>query len=373
MIKKYKQDFLQGLKAQLDPAAASIAGYITEKTFINGKPFSFEGHEFQEFITQLIEDNPGWTFAIKKCSQIGLSELFNRIVLSRMALRPGEGVLVSFPSKSFSQEVIKTRFTEVISESPSLKSLLDPNVDSASVKRFLNGSILYGLGGNKNSNSSLLNRPISLILVDEVDRQDVDVYSGFRSRMTHTAPENRLVLMISTPTAPGIGIDAEYDDCRIQYQAKLRCDCGHIWEPDYYKDIHIPGYNESLLLLTKSKAASLDTDKAYLECPECKAHLDQTNSKPVYIKKINEEGTAKRIGVALSPFCAPSFITPADLVESSLTYTSHVEFLNQGLGKTADLRDSSIPVDHIHFQADKPAGMRLVGLDMGKTGHFYPH
>ena len=364
------ESFLSGLRSRLDPAAATLSNYITEKTYLNGKKFSFKGHEYQEFLTKLIEDNPGFTHVWKKPSQIGLSELANRVVLARMGLRPGEGVLIAFPSKTFSQEVIKTRITDVINESPALKSLQDPNVDSASVKKFTNNSILYGLSGNKGGSSSLLNRPIATVLVDEVDRQDVDVYSGFRSRQTHTMPLDRLNMLVSTPTAPGVGVDAEYDDCHIQYQAMLRCNCGHEFDPDYYSDVHIPGYTASLKLLTKSKAALLDLTEAYLECPSCKLHLVASNVEVFYEKNINKLGTKKRIGVALTPFVALSFITIPDLVESSITYTSYVEFLNQGLGKTANLEDSSILAKDIKFLPADNKGMRIVGLDLGKQCAF---
>ncbi len=370
-MKPLAESFFFSLKTRLDPTASTISHYITNKTFLNGKKFSFKGHEYQKFLTTLIEDNPGFTHVWKKPSQIGLSELANRIILSRMALKHGEGVLISFPSKLFSQEVIKTRIADIISESPELKTLQDPNVDSASAKKFTNNSILYGLSGNKGSNSSLLNRPIATVLVDEVDRQHIDVYSGFRSRQTHTLPLDRLNILISTPTAPGVGIDSEFDDCHVQYQAMLRCKgCGHEFDPDYYNDVHIPGYNESLKLLTKPKAARLDLTESYLECPGCKEHLEHSNTEVFYEKTINEEGTKKRIGVALTPFVALSFITIPDLVESSITYTSYVEFLNQGLGKTANLRDSSIPLDHIIFKPEVAKGIRIVGLDLGKMCAF---
>lgn len=364
------ETFLSGLETRLDPAATTLSHYITDKTYLNGKKFSFKGHEYQEFLTKLIEDNPGFTHIWKKPSQIGLSELANRIVLARMALKHGEGVLISFPSKTFSQEVIKTRIADVISESPPLKLLQDPDVDSASAKKFKNNSILYGLSGNKGSNSSLLNRPIATVLVDETDRQSPDVYSGFRSRQTHTLPLDRLNMLVSTPTAPGVGIDAEFNDCHIQYQAMLRCDCGHEFDPDYYKDITIPRYTDSLKLLTKTKAAKLDLTGAYLSCPSCGEHLYATNTEVFYEKTINELGTKKRIGVSLTPFVAMSFITIPDLVESSVTYTSHVEFLNQGLGKTANLSDSSIPVENIRFESGPTKGLRVVGLDMGKVCAF---
>jgi len=397
--------FLESLRAQLSPSATSLRGFLTEKTTIGGRPFSFKGHEYQEFITKLIEDNPGGTFVVKKCSQIGISELFNRIVLARMALRPGEGVLISFPSKTFSQEVVKTRFADVIESSPTLSHLLDPDVDSASSKRFTNGSILYGVSGSKGGSSSLLNRPISLILTDEVDRQDPDVYSAFVSRMTHTLEIDRLTFLVSTPTIQGIGIDSEYEECRFKFVSKTKClSCNHIFEPDFYHDLHIPDHDESFKLLTKAKASRLRIDDAYLQCPNCherlenyvtpilpsdllktseleegqlfEEHMPTTMGESfttIFQLEINPDGTKQRVGVALSPFTAPAFITPSSLINSSLVYTSNTEFLNQGLGKVADLKDSTINIASIHFLPTDYTvhrGLRIFGLDLGKQCHF---
>ena len=364
--------FMDSLRARLDPAAATIGNYITENTYLDGKRFSFDGHEFQKFIVDVIENNPGCTIVVKKPSQIGLSELFNRVILAIMALRAGTGVLISFPSKIFSQEVIKTRIEAVIGSSPALEELRDRNVDSASVKRFLNDSILYGLSGSSGSKSSLLNRPIKIVFVDEVDRQDVDVYSGFRSRQTHAAPSERLNLLVSTPTVEGVGIDAEYNDARVQYSDWLRCcECGHEFQPDYYKHIVIPDFQEPIELLTKIKAASCDLDSAYLECPGCKCSLTPENSEVYYKEKINVAGVKKKIGIALSPFVAMSFISAKDLVESSLDYTSTVEFLNQGLGRAVKASKSSITKEHITIsRVANAAGVRVFGLDMGKECAF---
>lgn len=392
-LKSLSADFLSSLRAELATAstATPLQTFLTEKTYLNGKPFSFLYHEYQQFITKLIEDNPGHTFVVKKPSQIGLSELFNRIILARMALRSGEGVLVSFPSKVFSQEVIKTRISNIISSSPYLRDLSDPNVDSASVKQFTNSSTLYGLSGSSSSNSSLLNRPISLIFVDELDRQDPHIYTGFWSRMTHTPELDRLTFLLSTPTAPGMGIDAEYSSCYHQYQTLIKHTapgCGHIFDPDFFTDIVVPGYDEPMSLLTVAKASKLNIDSAYLKCPHCgqpveyhrPASPSPNELEVIYDYSINPEGAKDKIGIALTPFCAPDFIKPRNLVKAFLTYTSHVEFLNQGLGKTAALSDSSILPQHIHFinpyaepgpnLHDHTFGARIFGLDLGKQCHF---
>jgi hypothetical protein len=370
-MKRLYESFLTSIQAQLSPDSLSFRKFLTEKTYIGGELFSFVDHEFQDYVTEIVENNIGCTISVAQCSQIGLSEIFNRIILARMAVRPRTSALVSFPSKSFSQEVLKTRFASIIRESPTLRSLINHDNDSASVKEFHNGSIMYALGGSSQSVTTLLNRPIDTILIDERDRQDPDIVSGYRSRMTHTPPHERLIINISTPTADGIGIDAEIKESYEVHTPWIRCTyCTHEFIGDFYEHIVIPGYDEPLQQLTKAKASQLNLENAYLECPSCKGELDNSTKETVWKVTYNEQGVKKKIGIYIDPFAAMGFITIPDLVESSTTYTSHVEFLNQGLGKTADKNDSSISPGALVFNNDPAAGMHVFGLDLGKLCHF---
>jgi hypothetical protein len=369
--KAYCQQFIDDINAMLTNSF-SLANYMLSKTYLKGLPFSFVGHSYQEYITKLVEDNPGSTFVVKKCSQIGISELFNRIVLARMAIKSGTSALVSFPSKIFSQEVLKTRFAGIIQDSPDLSRLQKRDIDSASVKAFHNGSILYALGGNLVGNSSsggsLLNRPIDTVFVDELDRQNPKVYTGYHSRMTHTLPHLRLIIYVSTPTAADIGIDAEFNNCRTQHIPQTQCEsCGGLFEPDYYKDIRIPGFTEPLSLLTKQKAATLAISDSYLECPLCLQKV--VNPEIVWKIERNPLGDASHIGIALTPFVAHEFIGIPELVKSSYTYDSNIEFLNQGLGRVANKRDTAIQRENIRIEftpQENRVGYRVLGVDFGK-------
>jgi len=368
---RYAEQFLVSLKAGLSSDRVDLAKFIIEDTYLGGKPFSFKGHEYQKYVLDIVKANPGCTFVVKKSSQIGLSELFVRLLLARMSVRPGTSAVISFPSKLFAQEMLKTRVNSVIYESPRLRELINRDIDSASVKAFHNSSILFALGGSKASNTSLLNRPLDSVLADELDRQDMNIVTGFRSRMTHTPPEDRFVAYISTPTAAGLGIDAEFNECGVTHHPYTVCNhCLHQFKPDYYEHVKIPGYDESLLLLTKIKASPLPVDQAFLECPECLEPV--TDPVILWRTEINPIGVKKKIGIELTPFVAHAFISMPDLVDSSLTYSSVVEFRNQGLGKVADLKDSSIQREHIHFvhQEPKPA-QHIFGLDMGKLCYYF--
>jgi endogenous inhibitor of DNA gyrase (YacG/DUF329 family) len=373
-MKKIYEDFLESIKAQLSTNFATYERFMLEETYLNGNKFSFLGHDYQQYCTKLVEDNPGFYFYIMKCSQIGLSEWANRMVLSRMGIRAGTSAVISFPTKTFAQEVMKTRLTSVIDESPRLRSLLSTSVDSASVKAFVNNSIIYALGGNMTQSGrslTLLNRPVDTLLVDEYDKQDLKIISGYRSRMKHTPAVERLLLNISTPTVAGIGISAEIDECRTVHTPWiLHKTCGHEFIGDFFADVFVPGFNQPIRQLSKTAASKLDLSLTYLKCPGCGKPILDSDRGVVWHVTTNDEGVAKKIGVVLDPFVASSFISMTDLVESFLEYTSTVEFLNQELGKTADKADSTIDVSKVVVCKSTTPGQYIFGLDLGKNCHY---
>lgn len=366
-MKKTYKAFISSIKAQLSADALSLNKFITEETYIKGKPFSFKGHEYQEYFVKLLEDNPGCTFSVMKPSQIGMSEVMYRVILARMAMVPGCGVALSMPSLIFSQEVFKTRLSMIIRSSPILSGLIDSNNDSASVKAFHNESLVYGLSGAEGS-KSLINRPISWVVVDECDRQSRKQYTGYRSRQGHSDEDDCTDIYISTPTVQGFGVDREVSECGIIHEPWVVCGCGHEFLPDFYENVVIPGYSQPLRLLNRSAIAQLDVDGAYLECPSCKKDVDKGNRQTKWVVTVNEKYPSNYIGVKLNPWVAHSFLTIPKLIRSSVTFESNTEWLNQGLGLTARLSDSSINREVFTFNnKPEPIGIDIFGLDMGKV------
>jgi hypothetical protein len=174
--------------------------------------------------------------------------------------------------------------------------------------------------------------------------------------------------MISTPTVSDFGIDREVKECGVIHEPLVVCRCcGNIFLPDYYEDVVIPDYNESLLLITKSTISGLRVDDAYLRCPECKDNADQDERQMTWVITRNEEFPATNIGVKLNPWVAHSFIKLPDLIRASVQFTNQVEWLNQGLGKTALLSDSALDRSIFTFDSrPTPTGINVFGLDMGK-------
>jgi len=364
MSNEVKQ-YITRIKAGLRPDLTSLVRFIKEETFLNLKPYSFVGHEYQQYFCELVEKDPNVDITAEKCSQIGLSEICFRIVLGQMSLNPGYSVIYAMPSKSFAMEVLKTRIAPIIDQSPQLKSLISREVDSASVKMFKNGSILFALGASANSSSSLINRPVTLALTDELDKCDYATHTGLRSRQTHSINKPRIA--VSTPTAPGIGINAEADGRQLHYRVAICNHCQKEFVPDYYTQVKVPGFNEPLSTLTTEKVRSqhLDIDKAFHHCPHCKSIASNSFRWEI------ENPELRKIHLRLTPFDAPSFISPADLVTSQLTYSSRAEFDNQSLGLPSQLSDASIDRADIKFVHDEvPSGLPIAGLDLGKSNYY---
>ena len=357
--------FISRLRAGLRPDLTALTRFITEETYLNLEKYSFAGHEFQHYFCELVQKDPDIDITAEKCSQIGLSEVCFRIVLGQMALNPGYSVIYAMPSKSFAMEVLKTRIAPIIDQSPSLRTLIMHDVDSASVKMFKNGSILFALGASANSSASLINRPVTLALTDELDKCDYKTHTGLRSRQTHSPHKPRIA--VSTPTAPGIGINAEADGRQLHYRVAICLHCGEEYIPNYYEQVKVPGYNFPLAQLTTEKVRSLNlnTDDAYWHCPKCHGR-----AAPGWRWEV-EDPHLRKIHVRLTPFDAPTFITPSDLVTSQLTYSSRAEFDNQSLGLPSQLSDATIDTKDIVFTREEaPSGLPIAGLDLGKTSYY---
>jgi len=346
-----------------------IKTFITTETFLRGKLFSFEDHEYQEYVVSHVQSRPGCEAIIVKPSQIGLSEVWYRYFLAKMAVNPGTALLLSFPSKLASSETFKTRFSPIIETSPRLSSMMCNDVDSASVKRMTNESIAYALAGSSNSKSSLISRFISCCLVDEVDRQDPQIYNSFPSRMVHAAEKDKLTVKISTPTIEGFGIMAELEECREVHKPYIVCEhCLNQFYPDYYEHVKLPGWEKSLKALTRTDLARLNAYASYLECPECKGKVERRD----YVWKVEffDTGVYNKVGFVLNPFIA-RFIRICDLVIDSVKFDSIAEFTQQRLGLPYTEKSSQITRESIRFErSDRRVGRYVLGIDMGKTAHL---
>lgn len=342
----------------------SVVEWIQQHTFIGGKPFSFKHHEYQERI--LRSEAP--IISVKKCSQVGISEMSFRRALALCDIMPNFTVLYTLPTAKFAGDVMKTRIDPIIEASPRLSSTVSNSVDNTSVKKFGDDSFLY-LKGTVGT-AQAISIPVDALVHDEVDFSDIDVISSYQSRLTHSPYKWQFNL--STPTVAGYGIDSKFRDSRKFYNFVECSHCGHWFVPDYLEHCRVPGYSGNLLDITANSIHKYDVDGASLHCPRCDCVPDLSPAHREWVCE-NPDDKYDAEGYQVSPFDAPAFITVPFLVRASTAYKKKTDFINFNLGQCAEDADSGLQMDDINkayqIQAEY-AATYVMGIDVGLDCHI---
>lgn len=357
---------LDRIKTALLPDAEGVKKFVLEKTKLNTLPFSLKDHEYQQFILEICS-NPDIDLVIQKSSQLGISEVVYRIMLSYMARIPGFSCAIVFPTVSMANEVMKTRISRIIDESEELSSLISKDVDSASVKMFTNGSVLYCLGASAGSKSTLINRPIRFLVVDELARCDLTVIEGLESRQRHQ--KNKASIAFSTPILEGGDISLEMEKCGVIWEQLLSCsECGGEFFPDFFTHVKLPGFVENIKHLTLKDLddEALNVDDSYLECPLCKKSTTYYHHQMKWVNTCDKPARRK-IGIKLGAFAIPEYVTIPMLVSKYARQTDKQEFINQDLGIPAVKSDTAMDVSQIQFVDEEAGTLNVWGMDVGNV------
>jgi hypothetical protein len=330
--------------------------WIEQNTTINGRPYRFKDHEYQERIM----GDESQEVVIRKCSQVGISEMSIRMALGLARLMPAYSTIYTFPTAKFAEKYVRTRVDPVIEGSADLSAAIASDVDSSQVKRL--GRFGYVYFGGASSSNAAISVMADHLIHDELDFSDMEVISQFHSRLTHSPFKRKTKL--STPTVPGGPIDYEFlHSKRWWNMVKCSC-CNHSFVPDYYQHVHIPDYGrgEVLRRITKESLHTLRYKEAVVICPRC----DKLPSlQPEHREWVCENPSENYLatGYQVQPFDAPNLIPPSYLVESSTQYERRTDFDNFALGKPAEDADSGL----------QPSDIEAAGVEMDKKSPFHTH
>lgn len=339
--------------------------WIAKNTYINGKPFSYVGHEYQRRIL----DSKAQEICVRKCSQVGLSELSIRRSLAVCAMFQGTTTIYTLPTAHFAATVMKTRVVPVIQASPVLSNMISADADNVEVKQ-IGKSFLYLKGSSGASAATPISIPTDVLVHDELDFSDPMTISQYQSRLTHSALKMKLKL--STPTIPGKGIDAEFRKSRRHFNFVKCCHCNHHFVPDYYEHVKVPGFGDDLRSVTKHNLHEIRYRDAYVVCPNCGK---SPSLLPEWREWVCENPDDNYIadGFQVSPFDAPSIITPAYLIEASTQYRSIADFANFALGQPYFAQESVLSPEEVRGTINNyfdTKGMTYsMGIDLGMMCH----
>ncbi len=196
-------------------ASEPLALWAQRRIRLDGKPFTFAGHEY----LRALYDDTAPHIVLCKAAQIGGTVW--AILRSLHACIGGLDVIYYFPTRTDVLEFSKSRVGPLLAQNPFLaKQMTD--TDTAGLKR-IGQAHLYLRG--MQSTVGMKSVPADMLVFDELDEASPDAKALAKERLAHS--DYKRVLELSNPSLPGYGIDEIYE-LSDQRHWTLRCPgCGH--------------------------------------------------------------------------------------------------------------------------------------------------
>jgi hypothetical protein len=373
------QDYVSRLEDRLggDKLATALAPWITKNTRLEDRAFSFREHEFQ----MQIANDTAEDACIKKCSQVGLSELSVRIILALLAVSHNRSAIYVLPSAKFGQEFSKARFSPVIENSEALTRLLIPGANGAMMKRF--GDCILYIGGAANDKQAI-SRPADALFVDEYDFCDMGVMTKYFSRLRHS--RHKFMRFFSTPTVNNYGISKRYDESDMKVYMVKCSHCNEQQPVDWNTQVFIPGFTDKGLPFDQFDKEDVFNDDyiiedATLRCCKCKKSILSDLANPERREWVARLPTRKSSGYHVRPFDLITYNTVPSIITQFKDYDRAQDYWNFVHGETFASDENQINetvfktnIKVTPISPEEARGMDLqgfyVGVDVGKTCHY---
>lgn len=363
---QYVLSHLERVQSSIDSTFSlnAIPEWIERHTKISSRPFSFEDHEYQ---LEILRDQ-SQEIIVRKCSQIGLTELSIRYALAMLRIIDGLTCIYTLPTASFAANFAKTRVDPIIAASDDLSFAVNPNLDNTEIKQ-LSNSFLY-LKGTIGS-AAAISVPSDLNIHDEFDFSDLEVLSNYESRLTHSKYKMRREF--STPTVDNFGISGSFNRSRRKWNFVKCHHCAHWFLPSYFEHVKVPGYDGDLRGITRDNIEQFRWKEAALLCPKCGKAPDLGPAHRKWVLE-NPDENHEASGYQIQPFDAPAIITPGYLIQRSTKYKRYADFVNFNLGLPAEDKENALTreeIEAIMLQGEFPGfSTSVMGIDMGVTCHI---
>lgn len=346
-----------------------LSTWICENTYLGGKKFSFNEHEFQIDIARETA-NDG---VIQKCSQVGLTELAIRIMLALMALSMDKHGIYVLPSAKFAARFSKARISPIIKQSEKLKGLVQSASDSSEMKVI--GSSVLHISGAATANQAI-STPAQILIVDEYDFCNMQVLTMFSSRLRHNK-DGGFRRKFSTPTVGGYGVNKEYSESDMRrYMVKCR-HCEMSQAPDFKRQVVIPGYDGEFDKFTPEDIVSGEylIDNSYIRCTKCGKELDSSMSNKDRREWVAHSPSRTKAGWAVKPYDLIAYNQTPKVIRQLSEYSRRQDFDNFVLGEVSSSAENQI-IERLLRESflmklfENAEGVRI-GIDVGKTCHIF--
>lgn len=352
---------------------SKLAEWITHNTRHPkdaSKPWSFAEHEFQ---IGIVNDSAN-DLVVRKCAQVGLSELSVRMTLGLIDIHPSSTVIYTLPTDGFASMFAKSRIDPVIAESPSLNERLDKEIDNTSLKK-LGDSFIYIRGTF--TQTAAISVPADILIHDEIDFSDQTTLTSFTSRLGHVKEEDIIRRRFSTPTVSGYGVSQLFAESSQNWYAVKCRHCGTWQVPKFEFDVVIPGYDGKILELEREDITDprCRVDQAMLLCPGCRGELTTENlADPKRRQWVKTYSDRERSGYQVQPFDLPAINPPKRTLRALLDFDRKADWVNFKIGRDYQDAETSFIAEAVkrgfclEWIQPRPgaANNTVIGVDVGK-------
>ena len=379
---KLSHSFRESVKAQLDRTSLVPSDWICQN-FKNPKddrkPWSFKDHEFQIDIAN-VPDKVKHSATIK-CAQVGLSTLQIRSNLCFAATHDFLKLAYVLPTAGFAREFTQSRFDPAVESSSTVSALMSKDIDNTGLKKI--GSCFLLMRGTSGTTAAI-SFDLDLITTDEIDFCNQTVLKAFSSRLQHS--DLGLRRDFSTPTLPGYGVSALYNDSSRGVRFVKHDVCGQWVMLSFFEDVVIPGLDKPIIdYRTEDCQTSFGTfhpglDKAWYKCPHCHKPISEGNlAEPTEREWVHAHPDHWRMGFAVSPWDVPKYNPLSTVLKSIKDYT-YQDFVNFRIGLPYESSENSflsVVIDRMSVMFTTPLSEMLrggvygtyIGVDLGKVSH----
>jgi hypothetical protein len=364
----------------------NMMDWVERNRFIFGQPFSYTYADiammigkrdkkldkaprpyFNQYANDRVADK-----TVLKCRQSELSESEINENLWLCATRPYTNVRHIFPTNGMATRIAKEKISPAAENSPKIRTLLQAPLNQQS-KAFRNGSF-YTVDSSWTDYQG--RGPSSdKLTFDEYESMNPKIEDIFSESTSHSAIGRKV--RISTPLAPGGGIDEKFlDGCMYRWVVTCpRCKTEQVME---FPDNLIGGFEKGNLD-TDSEQYRDRLDKCYIGCSHCGQYFDRTSKWYLETSQWRAQKPGL-IGVRHSyhiSYFMLAWKTGKEILYKYHTFTYINQFRNEVLGiadvgETARLGKDMIEacIDPSFVKVMKRIGMLRcvsVGVDWGLT------
>lgn len=298
----------------------------------------------RQFLQQVLDDQHPFK-SLQKSRQCGMSENEVREVLWFADTHPYSSTAYVFPTFDQVADFSKVRIEEVMRESPYVTGRMgyDPKtrkklpgedpVDNVRLRKMGDSSWLYFRSGSTPKAGEGI--PVDLVVFDEIDRMVPNVMIAFNETLTSSAYGWRRD--VSTPSLPGVGVNASFKDSDQQHWFMKCPHCGHWFDmihdfPKGVEQLSTDRHGRPSHNLHLSYNWVQESDLYMYTCVKChKPVSDETRIKGIWVPLYKHRDRIR--GYQISQLMCP-WISATQLMQKKEDYKLEQLFMNYVIGLT---------------------------------------